>query len=167
VFDSTGNLGIELVLASPNVSTTQQFTDIVGIQIESGVKGHWQLYKTVSGTDVLLSNYEPGETRPRYVRYKTRTTTEPIWTYCRRKPVNVVADTDWVFPANLDALEHGFNALTYRDKGSFKTEEECWTQGKKVLIEEYRSLHPGVNTYLIGDGFGLPRRNGVSAVRGW
>ena len=24
----------------------------------------------------------------------------------------------------------GFNALTYRDKGNFKTEEECWEQEK-------------------------------------
>ena len=85
----------------------------------------------------------------------TRVTSQAIRAYCQRQHVEFVADTDWVYPDNLDALEHGFNALTYRDKGNFKTEEECWGR-EKGAQRRIRPIENPCNLMMTSDGFGYP-----------
>lgn len=151
IVDASGNIGLNVTTVNPSVTTSQVFKVIEGIQAPLMV-GRWTLW----AGSTLLGTYEPGETRPRYHRYMTRVTSQAIRAYCQRQHVEFVADTDWVYPDNLDALEHGFNALTYRDKGNFKTEEECWEQGKKVLKDAYARLRTPVTTMMTSDGFGYP-----------
>lgn len=151
IVDNSGNIGENVTTVSPSADSAKLYSVVEGIQAPTMV-GRWSLWQGAT----LLGTYEPGETRPRYHRYMTRVTSQAIRAYCQRQHVEFVADTDWVYPDNLDALEHGFNALTYRDKGNFKTEEECWEQGKKVLKDAYARLRTPVTTMMTSDGFGYP-----------
>lgn len=155
IVDSSGNVGLNLTTVNTTANTSQVFKTVEGIQAPM-MLGRCTLWVVNGSTETLIGTYEPGETRPRYHRYMTRVTSTAIQAFCQRKHVELVADTDWVYPDSLDALEHGFNALTYRDKGNFKTEEECWEQGKKVLKDEYARLRTPVTTMLSSDNFGSP-----------
>ncbi len=162
VLDAAGNIGLNLTTVSPSADTTQFFKRVEGIQAPATMVGRWSLWKVISGVETLLGIYEPGETRPRYVRYETRVTDQPICVFCYRKYVPLVAETDWVFPSNMNATEYGFQALGYRDRGDFKTEEETWQQAKKVLKEQYARLSVGARTYFTSDDFGgLPHGRGT------
>ncbi len=154
VIDTTGSRGSNLTLASPSADTTQVFKELQGIQLPANMLGRCTLWKVISGVETQIGVYEPGETRPRYTRYKIGKTSDTLRLYCRRKHVPYVAETDWVYPSNADAHEFGFLAQTYRDRGEFKTENEAWMQGKKVLKEEYAATVPYPRVMLTSEDFG-------------
>ena len=164
VLDGSGNVGSNLTAANPSADTTQVFSNVEGIQAPVMV-GRWTLWVVNGSTETQIGTYEPGETRPRYHRYMTRVTSTAIRAYCQRRHVEMTADTDWVWPDNINALEHGFNALSYRDKGNFKTEEECWEQGRKVLKDEFSRLITPIATMMTSDGFGGPNPINSQFVR--
>lgn len=153
VFSATGSLGVGLTLAAASGDTTQLFKEVQGIQAPVTV-AFWTLWKVISGVETQIGRYEPGETRPRYVRYRTRVTDRPIRVFCYRKYVPLVSETDWVHPDNVNANEYGFMALGYRDRGDYKAEKESWELGKEVLKEQYARLKVGARTYVTSDDFG-------------
>lgn len=161
IFDSTGMLGESVTTVNPSVNSTKTYQTIDGIQTGLGAAGFvapWTLWKVISGVETQIGSYEPGEARPRYVRYKTRLTTQRIRLFCRRRHVLLTSSTNWVYPDNMDAHEHGFNACMWRDKGDMKAEAEAWEAGKKVLKDEYYSITPTPRTFLTSEGYEHGRR---------
>lgn len=154
ILSATGVPGEEITLADPSADSVGSFKEVQGIQIASGLVGRLTLWKVIGGVETQIGSYEPGETRPRYTRYKIGLTTDTLYLYCKRRHVPYVNDTDWIYPSNLDAHEFGFQAQTYRDRGDFKAENEAWTQGKKVLKDEYFSLIPPPRVTLTSEDYG-------------
>lgn len=154
VRDTDGVEGITLTLAYPSASTTQTFKRVDGIQFDNLRKGRSKLYKTISGTDNLISEYEPDELRPRYQRYAIDPGNGTVYLMCRQKHVKLINLTDWVYPDHLDAIELAFEAMTYRDRGDFKGEAEAWEVAKRYLKEKYVSTVPYLDLRMTSDGFG-------------
>jgi hypothetical protein len=68
-------------------------------------------------TETLVGSYEPGETHPCYRQYlvpKRYSSDDVIVARVKLRPVDVVADNDEIIPGNLNALEMGLQALSFR-----------------------------------------------------
>lgn len=155
IFDAaTGFEGINLTTVDSSADTTVVFQTVDGIQLSAPFLGRWVLFKVISGTPTVIGTYEPVETRPQYHRYYLNPSDGDIFLICRRKFIPYRAVTDWVRPANMMALEKGFIALTYGDRGDFKGEGEAFELAKKWLKEQYASELPYVTTMMTSDGFG-------------
>lgn len=113
---ATGSQGITLVTAFPSVTTTQVFGELNAVSADV-MKYPWSIWQVVNGVPSLLSSYEPGETKPKYRRYKTGVI--PVGTtirvYARRRTINLVAETDPVLPGCYAAIEFGLQARNLED----------------------------------------------------
>ncbi len=165
VLDVAGVPGLNLTTVNPSADTSQLFKKVTGIQAPVMV-GRWTLWKVVSGVETQIGAYEPGETRPRYFRYKTGAIGSTFHLYCKRQFVTYVNDTDWIYPDNVNAYEHAFAALDYRDRSDHKAEAERWKLGKDVLKEFYANAVPPIRQFMTSDGFGYPGPN-VRATSGF
>lgn len=161
VIDANGAEGINLASVNATADTTVAFRVVDGIQAPSGLKGMWYLSKVIATVPTQIGMYYPDETRPRRIRYKTAQTTETIRLFCRRKFITLLNDTDFVYPDNIDAIEQGFMALTFRDKGDTKAELGFWEAAKQVLKEEYASTVPYPRIQLTSDFPGARGRSGA------
>jgi hypothetical protein len=112
VFSTDGRDGLEVTLASPSVTTTQQFSVVESLTLP--VTKGYVILKT--GT-TELGRYEPGETDPSYRRYKVGEidSAATIDVLCSRRHVELVTEDDLVFPANIGALKNGLIALVRED----------------------------------------------------
>lgn len=149
IFSTTGHKGITLTTASPSSDTTQQFTEITGIQFEF-MQGYSTLWQVVDGVETQLGIYAPGETRPCYRRYKTGIIGDQtcIRVFCRRRFVPLVAPTDWVIPGNIGALKMGLMALIQEDAGRLEEAEGLWGKASQLLDQELATLRGSANTTI-------------------
>lgn len=149
---TAGSAGVPLTTTNPTQDTAVVFQSLDGIQAAANFLYPWTVSKVISGTPTVIGSYEPGETRPQYTRYNVSPGTVRVIT--RRKHVDLIALTDWIYPSNQGALEMGFQALSYRDRGDFAKEDEAWEVAKKFLKEEYAATVPYPEMYMSSDGFG-------------
>lgn len=159
IFDPVDhNLGLNV---TAGIDTTQVFLTVDGIQFPTTTAGAATmiggstLSKVIATVATQIGAYEYGETRPQYQHYYGGAgisgTPSTWWLYCKRQYVNYVAPGDWVYPGNLDALEHAFDAMTYKDRGDAAKEAEQWQLAEKVLKQEYASTVPYPDMYLASD----------------
>jgi hypothetical protein len=142
LYDSTtGVRGMPVTLAYPSVTTNFKVQKITGLQFQSGRVGLTGLYVVTSGDDYFLSRYYPFETNPTYKRYKTQTTTQRIGLKFRRRWVQMTAETDWVYPGNLAALQLGLQALKHEETGYLEEAMNEWAAAVKWLNDELRANH--------------------------
>lgn len=154
VLDASGNRGFTVVTANPTVDTGFVVQSVDGLQLDTGFVGRVTLSKVIGTTVTQIGTYDPGETRPQYTRYQVDPQQGTVRLIAKRKHVDYIALTDWVFPDNLDVLEVCFEALTYRDRGNFKGEEDAYKLAKKYLKETYAATVPYVTMQMSSDGFG-------------
>jgi hypothetical protein len=136
---STGVRGVEVTLAYPSVTTAFKVQKITGLQFETGRVGLTGLYTTTSGDDYFLSKFYPYETKPTYKRYKTQTTNNRIGLKFRRRWIQMTAETDWVFPGNIAAIQLGLQALRHEETGYLKEAMDEWAAAMKWLNDEVRA----------------------------
>lgn len=141
VFDSSGNDGLLLTTANPTADTTQTFDTLTDVQLPSNMVGRMRIYVVNSGTATLLSEYEPGEIRPSYRRYKTGVTqNDAIIAFCKLKFVPYRSDNDMVDLAHLGALQYGFQALTKEIASDFEEAATIWALGVQLLQKQLKSF---------------------------
>jgi hypothetical protein len=151
IFDSDGLRGINVTLALPSVTTTQQFSRITGITAPQNIVGYWTL--SVSGDQI--GSYAPGETRPRYRRYQTGVTEDNIEVLAQRRYVPMVSESDWVIPGNLTALRYGFQAMQYESAAQLQEAQAVFARGLAFLNQEARLSRGGANPTLNIRFFGV------------
>ncbi len=143
-FDANGNRiftdgvdGETVVLANPSVTTAAEFADIESITLDS-TSGN----VTLSDGTTELGFYEPGETDPAYRRYKVGAvaTGYHVYALCSRRHVELVAESDLVFPANLGALKHGLLGLMREDTGDLQGAAVHFGQAYALLNAEIKRL---------------------------
>lgn len=140
LYDSTtGVRGMPLTLAYPSTTTSFKVQKLTGLQFATGRVGLTGLYVLTSGDDYFLSKYYPFEINPSYKRYKTQTTAQRIGLKYWRRWVQMTAETDWVFPGNLAALQMGLQALKHEETGYLEKAAEEWGAAFKWLNDELRA----------------------------
>lgn len=137
--------GIQLIIQVPQATTIQKFTAVTGIQAPANMRGSWTLWQvdTTTGVETQIGQYYPGETVPRYHKYKigVRTTNDVIRCFCRRQWIELVNETDFVFPGNLAAIKLGFKALQLEDANKISSDSEpnaddMWAKSEQELDKE-------------------------------
>lgn len=143
-FDADGNRiftdgvdGETVILASPTVTTVAEFAELESITLDPTVGN-----VTLSDGTTELGFYEPGETDPVYRRYKVGAVGDGhhIFALCSRRHVELVAETDLVFPANLGALKHGLLGLMREDNGDLQGAAVHFGQAYALLNAEIKRL---------------------------
>lgn len=158
-----GSLGLNVTTVSPSVTTSQIFLTVDGVQFpvtatgDGVMTGGSTLSKVIFGTPTQISVYESGETRPMYQHYYgglgVGGNSSTWWLFLKRKHVFYRTNSphDWVYPDNLDALEHAFNAMVFKDRQDAKAEDEQWELAKKVLKQEYAAKVPYPEIFAASD----------------
>lgn len=135
--------GVFYALASPFVTTVEQFTAITGIQKDQTI-GAVQVYQVdpVSGEEVLLVTLDPGETTANYRRYyfnnlpwdccasSATVQTLQLRALCKLEPIPVQTDTDYLVIQNLEALIEECMAVRYSEMDT--------TTAKQMSINAHR-----------------------------
>jgi hypothetical protein len=161
---SAGAQGVALTTVYPNAQTSQLFSAMTGIQLP-GFIGSCNLYVVINGVASLLSYYNPGETLPYYKKYKVGVWTpnaglpnvSPIRCFCRRQFMPVAAETDFVFPGNLNAIELGLQALKSRRANNFTVARMFWTDAFGELDDDLQQYRGAAEITLRLEGMALPR----------
>ena len=137
--------GIQLIIQVPQATTLQKFTAVTGIQAPANMRGSWTLWQvdTTTGTEVQIGQYYPGQTVPRFHKFKVgiRRQTDCIRCFCRRQWIELVNETDFVYPGYLPAIKLGFKALQLEDANKISPSNtpnstEMWAQSEEELDKE-------------------------------
>ena len=143
VYSPDGSLGLNVTLANPTVTTTQQFSLVNGVQAPANILAPWTLSVINSGTPTLLSTYYPGETTPRYRRYQTGQLEEAVKLICNRRYVPLRNETDWVIPGSISALRYGLKMLRYEGAGQLVEASQAFDRALDFLNQEAKSARGG------------------------
>lgn len=143
IFSSDGSLGINVTLANPSVTTSQQFSVVTGVQAPSTIVSPWTLSVVNSPTVTLLSTYYPGEVAPCYRRYQTGQLEEAVQLICNRRFIPFRDETDWVTPGCLSAWRYGLKMLRYEAAGQIEEAAMAFDKALGFLNQEAKSARGG------------------------
>ena len=144
VSDANGVPGELITLTSPSVTSTKHYSKLTDVikQVTNGGVTAW-VAPTGGGSQYQIAQWLPWETRPRYRRYYTGTTTRAIEILARRRYQILRNDTDWVIPGCVAALKFGIKAINYEDGGYSKEAQDNWQQAFSWANEEATASRGG------------------------
>jgi hypothetical protein len=142
IFSDDGE-GVALITAFPFADTTQLFDKLTGVQ-KIQMIGDQSLHTVDGATVYQIGEYEPTETRPCYHRYQTNVipeheTDRAFKILAQRRYVPLVAETDWVIPGNMEALEAALRAQQKADSYQQADALALWSEAYSVLNQETRA----------------------------
>jgi len=126
---------------SLDISDGAATTEAAVARIDSVVLPVTSAHLTLTDADDnVLAVYEPGETHPSYRRYKVGQIPagHTVEVLCNRRHVDVIAETDLVFPSNLGALKNGLIALRLEDDSDVQTAAVHMRTAYELLNNELR-----------------------------
>lgn len=136
------NVTIPTVLGnSVTTSTTWNEGDSVYGVVKPQTNGVILVYHVASGsgTETLISSYEPGETTPNYRRYlvpKPCVEDSQCVVWAKVQHVPVAVDNDQIIPGNLNALEMALMAVGFRRKAEMERALEYFNLAIVELNDE-------------------------------
>jgi len=139
---SNGAPGVAFTTVFPSADTSQIFSKVTDIQAAT-MANAWTLSWMDGVTATQIGEYEPGETRPRYRRYKTGVATQTLRCLCSRRFIPLVNETDWVMPGNIGALKAALQALKQEDANDMERTQEAWQRAYFVLNQETKIFRGG------------------------
>lgn len=146
IYDDDGVEGVAYTTQAPYVDTTEQFSQVLGIQSCPDptllMEKSWTLHVN-DGNDTKIGSYYPGENRPMYRRYKVGQHDKRIRMICQRRFILMRNESDWVIPGNISALREGFWALNYLDGSDNDKAELAFNRGLNWLNSEAKSTRGG------------------------
>ena len=148
ITDASGARGVTMTTAYPTVPSSQVFSDISYIEVQTPTTvppflSPWQLYLNYNG-QAQIGTYLPFETIPQYHIYKTGTwdTNVPIAVQCRLKYTQVWTPTDPIVPGNLNAWKFILQAVDKEMSGVTEGQfgsKMLWGSAFNLLNTEHRS----------------------------
>jgi hypothetical protein len=144
VTDPDGELGENITLNAPSVQSTKHYsklTDVIKAPTNGPVRA-WVLPSSGAAT-YQIASWLPGETRPRYRRYRTGKFEHAIQILCQRRFMPARVETDWVIPGNLAALKFGIKAMRLEDTGYEDKATSLWDTATKWLNDEATASRGG------------------------
>lgn len=149
IYSADGSLGINVTLTYPApVVTTQVFSLVNGVQAPNTIVAPWTLSVVNSPSNVLLSTYYPGETRPCYRRYQTGQLEDAVQLICNRRYIPLRNETDWVIPGNISALRYGLKMLRFENAGQMDFAKDAFDTAIGFLNQEAKSARGGARITL-------------------
>jgi len=131
--------GEKITTANPTVDTVNSFYDVTIIDMDDMV-GVTKLFVINSdGSTTQIGQYEPGDTRPMFRRYKTGNLTD-IRVYCSRRFIRLQADSDHLFPDCLEAITHMLRCLNQEDAEQYEKAAVSEMKARKALDQEVRKM---------------------------
>lgn len=152
IYDNQGNEGEELTLAAPYVQTINHYSSITGFS-KLKTKGALQVKVVPSNGDAVyqIASYQPFETNISYRRYKTGTTDEAIRLLVQRRFIPYSADTNFVYPGSIGALQFAMKAVMNEDTNSEASQN--WVKAYEVLNQEAKSSRAGARPDVVPETF--------------
>jgi hypothetical protein len=160
---TNGEDGIPFTMGYTSADTSQQFSELAAISVQTSTVGRWTLWQVIDGVETQIGAYEPGEDVPNYRAYKVgiRDTSndefDTIRFYCRRGYVEPRVLTDLVYPGNMNAIMYGIDATKYEDSGKNDLADRQWARAEKELSDELAAMRGSEIPTLRLEGMALPR----------
>lgn len=150
VKDSSGVPGELVTLAASPVTTTNQFSAIKGIQ-----KGLTRSHLTVSRGSTVLVTLENWMTNPRFRLYQVMdSSAETVIALCKRRPIPVNYDEDYLFPGNLSAIKYGLYALDYEEQSEPDKAAQYFRNALELLNQDSAHYHGGAQEQVSYEPWG-------------
>lgn len=131
--------GVVVAGTTSGVASSVTFSAVTGVQILSGTAS----VKLKAGSRILAS-YRATETVPLYRRYKVSyPNVEAVRVLCKRKFIPLAAETDFVYPSNLNALKQGLLAEYWENQNDFSKSESYWKLAEDSLNRQVRANRGG------------------------
>jgi len=166
-FGDDGEQGIPYTTSYPYVDIPQ------AMFVRNIVLPQTRGYKTLSTVDGLtvreLSSYQPTEVNPLYRRYRAKTLDvrsdgNPVLRLlCKRKFIPMVAETDYVYPSEIRALNLAMSACKLEQQGAYEVGQSqgFWSQCYQTLNDSLRQQRGNIRTpavfNLAGSAGSIPR----------
>ena len=146
ILDATGEPGEEVTLASGTVLTSNVFSAVQGIQKDI-TAGRVTMRHTVAAE--TLATLEPWMEAPSFRGYRcVDLTVDAVLVYCKRRPVPVNYESDYIFPGNLNALRLGLHAHTFEEAGQLKEADGYYVRAVAELNTEATRYRGGAQEHL-------------------
>jgi hypothetical protein len=161
ITDAEGTPGEKVTLSSSPVSTVSLFSGVKGIQ-----KGFTRSHVSVAhaGTGTVLANLENWMTNPRYRCYRvTDTSAKTVTALCKRRPVPVQSEEDYIFPGDLSALKLGLFALHYEEESETARRSQYFREAIELLNEQSASYKGGAQEQASFEPWG-PGVSGIGST---
>lgn len=141
LYDGNGFAGMDLKITSATQVFTPALNKFTGFQ-KPQLRGTMEVQSWDGANATTLQVYQPWETRPRYKRYRTGTypSDKPIGCQCRLRYTPVCADTDFVIPDNLNAIELAMQAIDCQHSRDYQGAQAAWNICYNILNQEYANL---------------------------
>jgi len=148
IYDNTG-VGFNLTTAYPTTTlNTQLVTKITAVQ-KPVFTGYQSAFIVQSGVPTQIARWEPTETIPCYHRYSTGKLPSPIDDdHCieilaQRRAIQLIAETDFVIPGNLEALGCMLRGTQQSSSLQRNGSAAEWSDAHDILNEEARAQRGG------------------------
>lgn len=143
--------------------TSTKYFDAKGFKLSKPVTlGRVSAYTvTDAGVETLVGVYEPGETIPRWRRYRVPCSglADTDYTYVaivRLGYVPVANSYDEVIPGNIGALRFGLSALLKEDAEDYARSEELWEMARDRLVRQSEGESEGTEDHVeVPDDFSM------------
>lgn len=159
ILDATGEPGEEVTLASGTVLTTNTFSAIQGIQ-KDVTAGRVTVRHIVAAE--TLAVLEPWMEAPSFRGYRcVDLTVDAVLVYCKRRPVPVRYEADYIFPGNINALRMGLHAHNFEEAGQLKEADGFYVRAINELNMEATRYRGGAQEHAPHAPWG----DGISGIR--
>lgn len=140
IYDSEGYAGVDLELTGSTTVFPTALNTFTGFQ-KCETYGTMEVQSWNGSTATSLQVYQPWETRPRYKRYRTGEYNSdiPIGCLTRLRYTPVYAETDFVIPGNISALELGLQAVNAQSVRNYNDAQASWNICYNVLNQEFQN----------------------------
>jgi hypothetical protein len=157
--DTDGTPGERVVLATGAVVTTNQFSGVKGIQ-KPLTRSAFTVTHTVESK--VLASLENWMTNPTFRCYRVLDpSAESVIALCKRKPVPVNYEEDYIFPGVLSALKLGFYGIKYEEEGEINRMQQSFREAVELLNQASAAHKGGAQEQISFEPWGP----GISGIR--
>lgn len=158
ITDVYGSPGEEVTLAGTPVVTTNTFSGVKGIQKEITTKPVMVTHTTEAK---ILVRLEAAMKLPLFRVYRVldKTAATAI-VLCKRRPIPVFHEEDYIFPGDLGAIKLGLYALQYEETTNNPLYQQYMREAISLLNDAATSYQGGVQEHITFAPWGL----GVSGI---
>lgn len=149
--------------AGLSVNTTAVFSGVQGIQKEDGEGVPFADRVSIKhlGTGLVLAELDPQMDSPLYRGYRVLDKgAKTVTAFCKRRPVSVIHEEEYLFPGNVNALRMGLMSLQFEDEGKLTEARAYFDDAIQQLNHESSRYRGGNEEHMQISPWGI----GVSGI---
>jgi hypothetical protein len=158
IADADGVPGELVTLSTSPVTTSNTFSGVKGIQKEV-TRSPFTV--THTSTSTVLARLENWMTNPRFRCYRVLDlSATTVVALCKRRPVPVYFEEDYIFPGDLAALKLGLFALNYEEQSEPAKMQQYFREAVELLNQNSASYKGGATEAVSFEPWGA----GISGI---